>query len=107
MKVRKPFPAPRGSSLHCAPRPVAGRGIFCFSESSTVDPFNDLKGACGSVLSARTGQFFPSLRGPSDAAPAEPIPECSSHDRYLSGSGAKEIHDRLQASVPETSAYRF
>jgi hypothetical protein len=37
------IPACCASSLHCAPRPVAGRVIFCFSQSSTAGLFNDGK----------------------------------------------------------------
>jgi hypothetical protein len=29
------------------------------------------------------------------------------HDRYLSGIGAKEIHERLHDSVPDTAANKF
>ena len=65
------------------------------------------EGARRSVPDPKVGRFQVSLRGSAEAAPFGSIPERLSHDRWLSDSGAKDIQDRSQASVPESSANRF
>ncbi len=47
------------TNLHCAPRPTTGRGFFCFSRSSTVDPFNDRKARAVPFFQPKLADFCP------------------------------------------------